>query len=98
MLTRIMSIKKVTYIKAISLKDSKDINNIIEDINNGIVLIVRITPLAEKSLDELKEVIDSIYEFIKNIDGDIARLGEERIIITPPSVKILRNVDTLINK
>jgi len=33
-------------------------------------------------------VVEDLYKSVTIFGGDIARLGEERIIITPPDVKI----------
>lgn len=83
------------YVKAFSLKDSKDVDLIKDDINKGMILIIRITPLAQRNIDELRSVVDQLYDFISSIEGDIARLGEERIVVTPPSVKIWKNGNRL---
>ena len=56
----------------------------------GNVLIIRITPLARRSVDETKLAITELTDYVKSIGGDIARLGEERIVITPPGVRIWR--------
>ncbi len=91
-----MSLKNtVTYVKAVTLKDAKDLDSIISDINKGMILIIRITPLAQKSIDELRDVIDHLYNFIQSIEGDIARLGDERVVITPPTVKIWKDYNRL---
>jgi len=52
------------------------------------ILILRVTPLAQKDVDKLRKVVEELYTIAKNSNADIARLGEERIIITPPGVKI----------
>jgi uncharacterized protein len=36
----------------------------------------------------LRIAVEQLYKSVSIIGGDISRLGEERIIITPPSVKI----------
>ncbi len=46
------------------------------------------TPLAQKDVDKLRKVVEELYTIAKNADADIARLGEERIIVTPSGVKI----------
>jgi len=39
--------------------------------------------------------VEDLYKSVTIFGGDIARLGEERIIITPPDVKIWQsNQDT----
>lgn len=82
--------KHVTYIKAVPLRDYEDINKIKEELKMGNVLIVKITPLAMKSIEAVKNAIDELKAYAQSINGDIARLGEERIVITPPPIKIWR--------
>ena len=77
-----------TYLKAITIRDPSDIHSIKEDIKKGMILILRVTPLAHKDVDELRKVVEELYKVAKTSGADIARLGEERIIVTPSSVKI----------
>lgn len=76
--------------KALPLQELDDVDSIKTEIGDGNILIVRITPLAKKSVDETKLAITELTDHVKSIGGDIARLGEERIVITPPGVKIWR--------
>ena len=86
-----MQAQKVpTYLKAITLRDYSDVHTVKDDIRKGMILVLRVTPLAQKNVDELRKVVEEIYNIAKNNDADIARLGEERIIVTPPGVKIWR--------
>ena len=52
------------------------------------IIIIRITPLAQKDVGDLKNAVESLYNSVTLSGGDMARLGEERIILTPPDVKI----------
>lgn len=79
-----------TYLKAITIRDPSDIHTIKEDIKKEMILILRVTPLAQKDVDKLRKVVEELYTIAKNSNADIARLGEERIIVTPPGVKIWR--------
>jgi uncharacterized protein len=78
------------YVKALPLQELDDVENIKGETRGGNVLIIRITPLARKSVDETKLAITELTDYVKSIGGDIARLGEERIVITPPGVRIWR--------
>ncbi|MFN4336555.1 MAG: cell division protein SepF [Candidatus Nitrosocaldus sp.] len=80
------------YLKTVTLRDPDDLDIILDDIRHHNILIIRVTPLAQKSLDDLKMVVEEIYKFVRSINGDIARLGEERLVITPPGVKIWKNI------
>jgi uncharacterized protein len=84
--------KAPVYLKAISLRDISDISAIKEDVKNHMILIIRVTPLAQKDLEELRKVVEDLYSYTQSVGGDIARLGEERIVITPPGVKIWRGI------
>ena len=77
-----------TYIKAITIRDSSDIHTMTEDIKKGMVLILRVTPLAQKDVKKLRKMVEELYVIARDSNADIARLGEERIIVTPPNVKI----------
>ncbi len=77
-------------LKALQLKSLDDIPKIQEDVSKKVIVILRVTPLAQKNIEELKGAVEQLYEFSTSIGGDMARLGEERIVITPPGVRIWR--------
>jgi len=78
------------YLKAMPLRKLSDLDTIKREVNQGNILIVKVNPLANKSIEDIKKAINELCEFVKTVDGDIARLGEERIVITPSSVRIWR--------
>lgn len=84
------SIQHPIYVKAYPLRDPTDVPRIKAEIIEGNILIVKIAPIAKRSVEETKSAISELVEFIKSIQGDIARLGEERIVMTPPTVKVWR--------
>ena len=77
-----------TYLKAITIRDPSDVHSIKEDIKKGMILILRVTPLAQKDVEQLRKVVEELYSIAKNSNADIARLGEERIIVSPSNIKI----------
>lgn len=77
-------------VKALQLRNADEIARIQKDVAERMIIILRVTPLAQKNVDELKVAVEQLYEFATSIGGDIARLGEERIVITPPGVRIWR--------
>ncbi len=79
-----------TYLKAMPLKELSDIENVKKEVQNGNIIILRVTPLANKSIDEVKTAVNQLYEFAESIGGDIARLGEERVVICPKNIRIWR--------
>jgi len=79
-----------TYLKAMPLRDLSDLEEIKNEVKNGNVLILRITPLASKNIEDVKRAVNELYEFAESIGGDIARLGEERVVICPQNIRIWR--------
>jgi SepF-like predicted cell division protein (DUF552 family) len=79
-----------TYLKAMPLRDLSDLDLIKAEVIDGNILIIKITPLANKSMVDVSQAVNELYSFTEEIGGDIARLGEERIVICPPKIRIWR--------
>ncbi len=79
-----------TYLKAMPLKEIADLENIENEVKNGNIIILRVTPLAAKSIEDVKNAVNELYQFTESIGGDIARLGEERVVICPKTIRIWR--------
>jgi SepF-like predicted cell division protein (DUF552 family) len=86
-----------TYLKAMPLKELTDIDNVKNEVKNGNIIILRVTPLANKSIDEVKTAVNQLYEFTESVGGDIARLGEERVVICPKNIRIWREKTSVSN-
>jgi uncharacterized protein len=79
-----------TYLKAMPLRDLSELDTIKKEVRNGNILILRITPLASKNIEAVKRAVNELQEFAESIGGDIARLGEERVVICPQNIRIWR--------
>lgn len=79
-----------TYLKAMPLKELSDIENVENEVKNGNIIILRVTPLATKSIEDVKTAVNQLYEFAESMGGDIARLGEERVVVCPKNIRIWR--------
>ncbi len=80
------------YIVSYPLVDEDDVKRIKEDLRNNFIIVLRVTPLLEKGREKVYNVINDIYEYAISIGGDIARLGEDRVIVAPPGIKIWREL------
>ena len=83
-------VREKTFLKAMPLRNLEDLEAVKSEVRSGNILILRITPLANKSVEEVKRAVNELCEFAESLGGDIARLGEERIVVCPPNVKIWR--------
>jgi hypothetical protein len=88
--------KKAT-LKALPLRILADVELIKHELKLGNIIILKITPLARKSIEDVKNAVDELSAFTKSIGGDIASLGEERVVIVPDSIKIWRP-ETVVSK
>lgn len=77
-----------TYLKAITIHDFSDIEMIKKDIKDSMILIIRVGPMAQKDVGQLRKLVEELYTITKTEGADIARLGDERIIVTPTNVQI----------
>ncbi len=78
------------YLKAFPLRSLEDVEKVKREVESGNILILRVEPLARKSIEDVKKAVSELCDFAQAVGGDIARLGEERIVITPPFVEIWR--------
>lgn len=83
------------YLKAFPLRKLSDVDFVKQEINSGNIMILKISPLASKSIEDVKRAVNELYEFTQTVGGDIARLGEERVVVTPSSVRIWREKQAL---
>jgi len=86
----VSGVPEKVYLKALPLRDLGDVEMIKEEVKSGNVLILKVSPLAKKSIDDVKTAVSELLEFTQLVGGDIARLGEERVVITPSFIKIWR--------
>jgi len=82
------------YLKALPLRNLEDVDTVKREVKEGNILILKVSPLAKKSIDDVKTAVSQLLEFTQLVGGDIARLGEERVVITPSFIKIWREKTT----
>ena len=86
-------LQNVRYIKAIALRAYDDIDIIKAEVRAGNIVICNVAPLAKTNIDDVKRGINELNDYANMVEGDIARLGEERVIITPKNIQIWRSKD-----
>ena len=72
------------------LRTLADVEVIKHELKLGNILILKITPLARKSVEDVKKAVNELSGFTQSIGGDIASLGEERVVIVPNFIRIWR--------
>ena len=87
-----------TYLKAMPLRNLSDLDAVKNEVKSGNIMILRVSPLASKSIDDVKRAVNELCEFAESVGGDIARLGEERVVICPSDVRIWREKTPISNE
>jgi hypothetical protein len=96
--SEVRTVSDKAYLKAMPLRDLSDLDTVKNEVKSGNIMILRISPLANKSIDDVKRAVNELCEFAESVGGDIARLGEERVVVCPPGVRIWREKTPVSNE
>ncbi len=78
------------FVKVCKLRGYADIEKVTKELNYGNIVIADIKNLAIRSENELKYAIKEMKRIVETINGDIAGISENHLIITPTGIKIDR--------
>ncbi len=82
---------EIRYIKKIVVTSYTDLEKISEEIQEGNIVIVDLTPLESKQ-EILEKIAEQIKGMVHGLGGDLAKVSkyEIKLIVTPPDIKIYR--------
>lgn len=78
------------YVKPIALENENDVNVIMDELKAKNIILLNVTPMS-KQPNKLKQTIDNIKMYVTKINGDIARIDNDKILLTPSKVKIVKS-------
>jgi uncharacterized protein len=78
------------YVKPVALHDEADIGLIEAELQKKNIILLNITELSKRP-NTLKGIIDKLKEYSTKTNGDIARLDDTKILMTPSKVKIIKS-------
>lgn len=79
------------YVKSLNLNRVEDVEIIMTEAKAGNVLLLNIADLNKRNAVKLKELVGQVKSGVEGINGDIARVSAERLIVTPANVKIIKS-------
>lgn len=85
-------------VRAETLKEFDDTENVQEHLRNDHIVWVNIKPLKNRDMSKLKRAVKRLKKTVKAVDGDIAGVDEEWIVVTPSYAKIERTSDKIENE
>lgn len=77
-------------VKPLDLNTDVDAEAIIREVKQGNLVLANIADLNKRNKAKLKELLGRIKSEVKAIDGDMAGISAERILVTPSKVKIIK--------
>ncbi|MEM7819379.1 MAG: cell division protein SepF [Candidatus Aenigmatarchaeota archaeon] len=83
---------KKLLIEIEKLENFNDSDRLQKKVRDGNVLLVKIKELKNKDMNELKRAIEKIKKTCLAIEGDIAGIGEDWIVVCPSNVKVHREL------
>lgn len=78
------------YVKPLSLESEGDVTLVESELKAGNVVLLNIAPLA-RNPPRLKESLSKLTTVTQAINGDIARISEDKILITKARMKIVKS-------
>ncbi len=75
-------------VKSVDLNGVVDVQEVAQELRNGNIVILNISPLMDEDPAELKRAVDQLRDVAEEVGGDVGRLSESRIIATPELVRI----------
>lgn len=77
-------------VKPLDLNTDVDAEAIIREVKQGNLVLANIADLNKRNKAKLKDLLSRIKSEVKTIDGDMAGISAERILVTPSKVKIIK--------
>jgi SepF-like predicted cell division protein (DUF552 family) len=81
---------KFTYIKSLSVNTPNVLADLERELRKGNLIILDTEPLANTNKLALKKVISDLKDLEREIDGDMGRVSETKILIVPGEYRILK--------
>lgn len=78
-------------IRAETLKEFNDVEKVQEHLRNDHIVWVNIQPLKNREMADLKRAIKRLKKTVASVDGDMAGVDEEWIVVCPEYATIERS-------
>ncbi len=78
------------FVKPMTLLRDEDTDTVLNEAKQGNIVLLNIADLSRRNAIKLKELVTAIKSGIEEIDGDIARISQDRVLVTPSKVKIIK--------
>jgi hypothetical protein len=77
------------YVKPVTITSERDIELIEQEITKKNIILLDISELNKRP-NTRNTIIGNLKTFVEKINGDIGQINENRVLITPTKVKIIK--------
>lgn len=77
------------YVKPIALQSDADVKVVEDELKQKNIILLNISPIARNAA-RLKSAVGELRNYVVDVNGDIARIDEDKILLTPANVKIVK--------
>ena len=81
-------------VKAKTLKEYDDVEAVQRELRDESIVWVNIKPLRNKEMADLKRAVNRLKKTVKAVNGDMAGVDEDWIVVCPEYAKIERSAET----
>lgn len=93
--TKDIGSKSKIVVKSFVLSEFGDVKEALDALREGYTIaLINIKPLKDKDIVELKRAINKLKKTCDAIEGDIAGVSENMLVVTPSFAHIYRDVQT----
>jgi len=78
------------YVKPVALESEADIKIIEDELKARNIILLNMSPMARNAA-KLKMIVADLKEYVNKTNGDIARIDNDKILLTPTKIKIVKS-------
>ncbi|MCC7552139.1 cell division protein SepF [Candidatus Micrarchaeota archaeon] len=79
------------YVKPIALEKEEDVTAIVEELKARNIVLLNVSKMS-KWPNKLKASVGALKKYVSKVGGDIARIDNDKILLTPGRVKIVKKL------
>lgn len=77
-------------VKPFQLAADKDVDVVVGELKQGNFVLLNIGELKKRNIVKLRELVASLRGKVTELNGDLAMVSQEKVLVTPARIKIVK--------
>lgn len=77
-------------VKPVNLTKDQDIQVVVNELAQGNFILLNIGEMKKRNAPHLRELVDTIRAKVESMNGDLAMVSQEKVLLTPSKIKIVK--------